>query len=75
MERLLVGRAVESVERDGANHLSAFIKRLDELHTREEAEAATLQIPMERRIFPEGRDGRGDEEMRNSGGRPYDDLR
>ncbi|HEY8063730.1 MAG TPA: class I SAM-dependent DNA methyltransferase [Methylosinus sp.] len=52
-----------------------FIKRLDELHTREEAKAATLQIPMERRIFPEGRDGRGDEEMRKLGGRPYDDLR
>ncbi len=52
-----------------------FIKRLDELHTREEAKAAMLKIPMERRIFPEGRDGRGDDEMRKLGGRPYDDLR
>lgn len=52
-----------------------FIKRLDELHSREEAKANTLRIPMERRIFPEGRDGRGDEEMRKQGGRPYDDLR
>jgi type I restriction enzyme M protein len=43
-----------------------FIKRLDELHTREEAKAATLKIPMERRIFPEGNDPRG---------RPYDELR
>ncbi|MET3646289.1 type I restriction-modification system subunit M [Phyllobacterium ifriqiyense] len=52
-----------------------FIKRLDELHSREEAKAATLKIPMERRIFPEGRDGRGDDEMRALGGRPYEDLR
>ena len=43
-----------------------FIKRLDELHTVEERKAATLKIPMERRIFPEGKDARG---------RPYDDLR
>lgn len=43
-----------------------FIKRLDELHTREEAKAARLKIPVERRIFPEGTDPRG---------RPYDDLR
>jgi type I restriction enzyme M protein len=52
-----------------------FIKRLDELQTVEERKAATLKIPMERRIFPEGRDGRGDEELRKLGGRPYDDLR
>ena len=37
-----------------------FIKRLDELQTVEERKAATLKIPMERRIFPKGRDGRGD---------------
>jgi type I restriction enzyme M protein len=43
-----------------------FIKRLDELHTVEERKANTLKIPMERRIFPEGKDERG---------RPYDDLR
>ena len=36
-----------------------FIKRLDELHTVEERKAATLKIPMERRIFPEGKDDRG----------------
>ncbi len=52
-----------------------FIKRLDELHTVEERKAATLKIDMERRIFPEGRDGRGDEELRKLGGRPYEDLR
>ncbi len=52
-----------------------FIKRLDELHTVEERKAATLKIPMERRLFPEGRDGRGDEALRKLGGRPYDDLR
>jgi type I restriction enzyme M protein len=43
-----------------------FIKRLDELQTVEERKAATLQIPIERRIFPEGKDERG---------RPYADMR
>jgi type I restriction enzyme M protein len=43
-----------------------FVKRLDELHTVEERKANTLKIPMERRIFPEGKDERG---------RPYEDLR
>ena len=43
-----------------------FIKRLDDLHTLEENKAATLNIPMERRIFPEGNDDQG---------RPYSDLR
>ncbi|MEZ0171643.1 N-6 DNA methylase [Microvirga sp. TS319] len=47
-----------------------FVKRLDELHTLEERKAATLKIPMERRIFPEGKDRRGED-----GGRAYDDLR
>lgn len=52
-----------------------FIKRLDELHTNEERKAATLDKPMERRIFPEGRDGLGDEKLREQGGRPFEDLR
>src|SRR5205807_9895451 len=43
-----------------------FIKRLDELQTVEERKATTLNIPLERRIFPTGRDDRG---------RPYADLR
>jgi type I restriction enzyme M protein len=43
-----------------------FIKRLDELHTAEERKASQLKIPMERRIFPEGKDERK---------RSYDDLR
>lgn len=43
-----------------------FIKRLDDLHTLEESKAATLNIPMERRIFPEWNDDQG---------RPYADLR
>ncbi len=43
-----------------------FIKRLDDLHTLEERKSQTLKIPMERRIFPEGRDDKG---------RAYDDLR
>ena len=43
-----------------------FIKRLDDLHTLEENKAATLGIPMERRIFPDGADDRG---------RAYADMR
>lgn len=43
-----------------------FIRRLDELHTLEEAKAAGLKQPMQRRIFPEGVDERG---------RRQDDLR
>ena len=43
-----------------------FIKRLDDLHTLEESKAETLGIPMERRVFPDGNDGRG---------RPYADMR
>src|SRR6187397_534811 len=37
-----------------------FIKRLDELHALEEKKAAGLKLKeLERRIFPEGKDGRG----------------
>ena len=36
-----------------------FIKRLDELQTLEERKAATLQIPIERRIFPKARTSEG----------------
>jgi type I restriction enzyme M protein len=43
-----------------------FIRRLDDLHTLEENKATRLKKPMERRIFPEGKDPKG---------RPYDDLR
>ncbi|WP_372624697.1 N-6 DNA methylase [Falsiroseomonas sp.] len=46
-----------------------FIRRLDELHTLEEAKASRLKRPMARRIFPEGMSGEG----RNA--RPYEDLR
>lgn len=55
-----------------------FIKRLDEIHTREEAKATMLQRPMERRIFPEGtfryklNDDPQDDTYVD---RPYDDLR
>jgi type I restriction enzyme M protein len=57
-----------------------FIKRLDELQTAEEHKAATLKIPMERRVFPEGYDGRrtkkpGEPGYDSDRGRPYDDLR
>lgn len=43
-----------------------FIKRLDEMQSLEEQKARTLNTPLERRIFPEGVDGRGE---------PYDNLR
>jgi type I restriction enzyme M protein len=43
-----------------------FLRRLDDLHTLEERKSATLKRPMERRIFPEGKDPKG---------RPYADLR
>jgi type I restriction enzyme M protein len=33
-----------------------FIKRLDDLHTLEESKAARLKKPVERRVFPEGKD-------------------
>ena len=43
-----------------------FIKRLDDLQTLAENKAATLGEPLERRIFPKGKDERG---------RPYADMR
>jgi len=43
-----------------------FIRRLDDLHTLEENKANRLKRPMERRIFPEGKDDKG---------RSYEDYR
>src|ERR1700675_1865172 len=43
-----------------------FIRRLDDLHTLEENKSARLKKPMERRVFPAGKDPRG---------RMYEDLR
>lgn len=43
-----------------------FLRRLDELHSREENKARTLKLPMMMRIFPEGVDEKG---------RSYEDLR
>jgi type I restriction enzyme M protein len=43
-----------------------FIRRLDELHTAEELKATRTKKPMERRVFPEGRDPKK---------RPYEDFR
>src|ERR1041384_2706642 len=43
-----------------------FLKRLDDLHTLEENKSARLHKPMERHIFPDGKDPKG---------RPYADLR
>src|SRR3982074_569670 len=43
-----------------------FLRRLHELHTLEENKSARLEKPMERRVFPQGKDPKG---------RPYEDLR
>jgi type I restriction-modification system DNA methylase subunit len=43
-----------------------FIRRLDDAHTLEESKAFLLKRPMDKRIFPEGKD---------AAGRTYDDLR
>ncbi|HWM93142.1 MAG TPA: class I SAM-dependent DNA methyltransferase [Thermoanaerobaculia bacterium] len=43
-----------------------FLRRLDDLHTLEENRSARLKKPMERRVFPEGKDSRK---------RRYEDLR
>src|SRR3989441_6065036 len=47
-----------------------FLRRLDDLHTLEENKSARLKTPMDRRIFPNGKDRIG-----TNGGRPYADLR
>jgi type I restriction enzyme M protein len=46
-----------------------FLRRLDDLHTLELNKADRLKQPMERRVFPKGKDGKG-----KDGGRPYEDL-
>ena len=43
-----------------------FIRRLDDLQQLEERKAARLGTPIERRVFPDGKDARG---------RPYEDFR
>ena len=43
-----------------------FLKRLDDIHTLEELKATRLKRPLERRVFPNGKDSKG---------RPYDDFR
>ncbi|HZH17251.1 MAG TPA: class I SAM-dependent DNA methyltransferase [Archangium sp.] len=43
-----------------------FLRRLDDLHTLEENKATRLKRPIERRVFPEGKDPKR---------RPYDELR
>src|SRR3954470_2806739 len=43
-----------------------FLRRLDDLHTLEENKALRLKKPMERRVFPVGKDKKR---------RPYEDLR
>ena len=43
-----------------------FLRRLDDLHTLAENKAARLKQPLERRIFPKGKDAKG---------RPHEDLR
>ena len=46
------------------------LRRLDDLHTLEENKAARLKQPIERRVFPKGKDGRG-----KDGGRAYEEFR
>src|SRR5690349_22648484 len=46
-----------------------FIKRLDDLHTLEENKANRLKKPMERRVFPDGKDKHGTKP------RKYEDYR
>jgi type I restriction enzyme M protein len=48
-----------------------FIKRLDEMETREENKARRVDQPMERRVFPEGLDG----DVGQNNRRPYADFR
>ncbi len=43
-----------------------FLKRLDDLHTLEELKATRLKRPIERRVFPKGKDSKG---------RAYEDFR
>jgi type I restriction enzyme M protein len=43
-----------------------FLKRLEDLHALEENKPARLETPLERRVFPNGKDPKG---------RPYEDLR
>ena len=43
-----------------------FLRRLDDLHTLEENKANRLNRPLERRVFPAGKDAKK---------RPYEDLR
>jgi type I restriction enzyme M protein len=43
-----------------------FLRRLDELQTLEESKAARLKKPVQRKVFPDGKDPKG---------RPYEDLR
>ena len=45
-----------------------FLRRLDDMHTLEENKANWLKKPMERRVFPEGKDAKGQ-------GRSYEDFR
>jgi type I restriction enzyme M protein len=47
-----------------------FMRGLDEAHTREENKANRLGKPMERRIFPKGKDGIG-----KGGGLAFEDMR
>jgi type I restriction enzyme M protein len=47
-----------------------FMRGLDEAHTREENKANRLGKPIERRIFPKGKDKIG-----KDGGIPYEDMR
>ena len=56
LECVLVRRHLQSAGSHRADHLPAVHQRLDDLHTLEENKATRLKKPMERRVFPEGKD-------------------
>jgi hypothetical protein len=70
LECLLGGRDRQSPRGDRADYLPAVHAWADEAHTREENKANRLGKPMERRIFPKGKDKIG-----KNGGVAYEDMR
>ncbi len=66
LERLLVGWPLHPLAVMEQITYLLFIKRLDDLQLVEEAKAQQLDRPMERHIFPKGKDPRGE---------PYRNLR
>src|ERR1700737_2010856 len=70
MECLLGGRHPNPLEVIEQITYLLFMRGLDDAHTREENKANRLGKPMERRIFPKGKDGIG-----KGGGVAYEEMR